>query len=179
MWLYKAMWLLQLPPPPFSSLSSHCVLHVVCSFEYTTPSRNIVMAATFRWEKILGMKWAEEQAVRSPSPAGGEGDREGGSGGVTGAEDAHCVMAGRVLMEEAVFAGDRGGGIISQAEGGEGAQQGERQDFVGLSGKKLVPNKHDSHCAIVLVLGYGCILASSQYLVSILSLTKGLAMTST
>ena len=95
------------------------------------------------------MKWAEELAARSPSPAGGEGEGEGGSGGVTGAEDAHHVAAGRILVGEAGLEEDRREGI-SQAGGAQGAQQGERQGFVGLSGKKLVPNKHDRRCALML-----------------------------
>lgn len=87
------------------------------------------------------MKWAEELAARSPSLAEDEGGRGGVLGGLPGAEVVHHVMPGRILVGEAILAGDRGGGI-SQAGGAEGAQQGERQGFVGLSGKKLAPNKH-------------------------------------
>ena len=107
------------------------------------------MTAAFRWEKILGMRWAEELAAKSPSLAGAEGDGEGESGGVTGAEDAHHVAAGRILVEEAVLAEDRREGI-SQAGGAVEAQQGGPQGFVGLSGKKLVPNEHDCRCALML-----------------------------
>ena len=98
------------------------------------------------------MKWAEELAARSPSLAGGEGAGEGGSGGVTGAEDAHHVVAGRILVGEAVSVGDRGR-ENGQAGEGLGAQQGERQSFVGLSGKKLVPNNSEQTdpCAGVML----------------------------
>ena len=76
-------------------------------------------------------KWAEEQEVRRLSLAGGEGDREGGSVGVTGAEVARHVAAGRILVGEAVLVGGRRGGI-NLAGGGGRVQQGERQGSVGL-----------------------------------------------
>lgn len=100
------------------------------------------VAAPCRWEKTQETKWEEEQAARRPSPAGVEGGGEGGSGGVTGAAASHHVAAGRAPVGGAVLAAGRGEGI-SQAWGAGGAQQGGRPGFVGLSGKKLVPNEHD------------------------------------
>ena len=80
------------------------------------------------------MRWEEGRAARRPSLAGGEGDREGVSGGVTGAEAVHHEVV------EVILAGGEGQ-AIDQTEGGEGRQPGGHPGFVGLSGRKLSPNE--------------------------------------
>ena len=97
------------------------------------------------------MKWEEEQ--RRPSLAGVEGGGEGGSG-ATGAGATHHVAAGGASGGGEGLAAGSGEGI-SQAGGPGGAQQGGRPGFVGLSGKKLMPNEHDWRlplCRIICIM---------------------------
>ena len=68
--------------------------------------------------------------------------RGGGEGGGNRAGAAHHMVAGRALVEGEALAAGRGEGI-SQAGGAGGVQQWGHPSFVGLSGKKLMPNEHD------------------------------------
>lgn len=100
----------------------------------------------FRLERILGMKWEEAQVARSLSQGVQEGPAEGGPEesleGVIGAGEDHHAAAGRTLAGEGVSVRD-GGAEINLAGGPMGAQHGERQDFVGLSDRKLALSETD------------------------------------
>ena len=91
------------------------------------------------------MRWAEGLAARRHSQGVSEGGALGGPGVVLGAamvRMSHLVaeeviLAGEaVLAREAVLTGDLGEGVTLDL-GVAGVQVAERQDFVGLLGRKL------------------------------------------
>ena len=94
------------------------------------------------------MRWEGERVAKRHSQA----EREGGagvgpegvlaepSGVATGVEEDHHVAAGKTLIAEELQLRGMAEGI-SQARAGEGAQQGEFLDFVGLSDKRPEPDE--------------------------------------